>query len=186
MLLDSETGKLITKNGRDIVDDDPNGDGFPWAPKTVKDLIVGLGDSLIDANQATYNINDVTKDKHLGLYFSASWCPPCKTFTPILIDLYTKFFSKIEIIFLSLDRDEASLTSYFQNMPWKSLKFADQQKHTSQIAQKFEIKGIPALVILNSDFNVLSTNARNILEKDANFELFPWSSNTVRNLETEL
>ena len=33
------------------------------------------------------------------LYFSASWCPPCHRFTPILKELYAEANAELEIIF---------------------------------------------------------------------------------------
>ena len=40
----------------------------------------------------------------VGIYFSASWCPPCKTFTPKLIEFYNKVNENkkvFEIIFVA-------------------------------------------------------------------------------------
>ena len=45
--------------------------------------------------------------KHIALYFSAHWCPPCKQFTPVLAELYKKLQASgtdLEIIYVSLDR----------------------------------------------------------------------------------
>ncbi len=50
------------------------------------------------------------------LYFATSWCPACKKFTPVLIDLYKKINSlskKLEIIFVTQDNDESKLKEYF-------------------------------------------------------------------------
>ena len=33
---------------------------------------------------------DATGAPFLGLYFSAHWCPPCKAFTPKLVETYNK------------------------------------------------------------------------------------------------
>ena len=62
-----------------------------------------------------------------GLYFSAHWCPPCRSFTPQLAKFYTDFKkehpSDFEIVFISCDNDEDSFKSYFKEMPWLSLPF---------------------------------------------------------------
>ena len=34
---------------------------------------------------------DVLDQKYVGLYFSASWCGPCRKFTPKLIEFRNKF-----------------------------------------------------------------------------------------------
>ena len=46
------------------------------------------------------------EDKVLGLFFSAHWCPPCRVFTPNLIDWYTRLREgvakdKLEIVYIS-------------------------------------------------------------------------------------
>jgi len=49
--------------------------------------------------------------KFILLYFSAHWCPPCRKFTPILVDGYknsTK--TNYEIIFVTHDRSEQEYT----------------------------------------------------------------------------
>lgn len=72
-------------------------------------------------------------NKVLGLYFSAHWCPPCRGFTPKLAEFYkavknTPNAANFDIIFISSDRDEASFTDYFKDMPWKALPFADRDR----------------------------------------------------------
>lgn len=48
--------------------------------------------------------------KYIGLYFSAKWCGPCKTFTPVLRKSYEEWQNsgkhQFEIIFMSLDRTQ--------------------------------------------------------------------------------
>ena len=47
-------------------------------------------------------------------------CPPCKAFSPRLIDFYNSCSEDIEVIFVSSDRDEKSFGDYFSKMPWLS------------------------------------------------------------------
>ena len=78
----------------------------------------------------TYSL---TKEGVVGLYFSAHWCPPCRSFTPILATWYSKLTSgtlkgKFEVIFLSSDQSEEEFDSYFKTMPWCALPFSDRDK----------------------------------------------------------
>ena len=44
--------------------------------------------------------------KVIGVYFSAHWCPPCRTFTPQLAEWYNAINSSgkvLEIVFASCD-----------------------------------------------------------------------------------
>lgn len=78
------------------------------------------------------------KDSVIGIYFSAHWCPPCRGFTPQLIEFYKneklkKNSAKFEVIFVSWDRDEASFKEYFSTMPWLALPFDPEKKHKVRI-----------------------------------------------------
>jgi thiol-disulfide isomerase/thioredoxin len=46
---------------------------------------------------------DALKGKYVGVYFSASWCPPCQRFTPKLVEAYTDSLKgkNLEIVFVS-------------------------------------------------------------------------------------
>jgi nucleoredoxin len=50
----------------------------------------------------------------VALYFSASWCPPCKTFSPILREFYLAAAKDngLEIVYISSDREVESFEEY--------------------------------------------------------------------------
>lgn len=59
--------------------------------------------------------------KSIAFYFSAHWCPPCRSFTPKLAELYKeaqKDSKGFEVLFLSCDQDEQSFDEYRAEMPW--------------------------------------------------------------------
>ena len=67
------------------------------------------------------------------MYFSAHWCPPCRGFTPKLAEWYNNFKKlpngdKLEIVFVSSDRDEKTFKEYYAEMPWLALPYADRDK----------------------------------------------------------
>ena len=71
-----------------------------------------------------------------GIYFSAHWCPPCRGFTPILSKFYTAVKEKygdekLEIVFVSSDRDEAAFNDYFGEMPWCALPYEAREAKVS-------------------------------------------------------
>ena len=71
------------------------------------------------------------KGKVLGIYFSAHWCPPCRSFTPKLAEWYDKVKEgpngdKFDIVFVSSDKDQQSFDKYFEEMPWYALPFENR------------------------------------------------------------
>ena len=57
--------------------------------------------------------------------------------------------SELEIIFVSSDRDEASYTEYYGKMSFLSLPF--QSEFHPKLQDKFKVKGIPSLIVLDGE-----------------------------------
>jgi len=106
------------------------------------------------------------KDKILGIYFSAHWCPPCRGFTPKLAEKYNELIAEnkqFDIIFASSDRDSNSAAEYFEEMPWKMLKFNDRDTKAF-LSELYEVKGIPTLVLVDlTTGKSISTDGRSDL-----------------------
>jgi len=65
------------------------------------------------------------------LFFSAEWCPACKSFIPILKTLYEdgkENEKAVEVIYVSSDNDAAQKARYMQKShgAWLSIPFADK------------------------------------------------------------
>ena len=94
-------------------------------------LFTGVS-SLNSSKAENIPVNSIDGEgKVVGLYFSAHWCPPCRGFTPKLTEWYTKLTTgalkdKLEIVFVSSDRDEESFDKYFAEMPWLALPYCER------------------------------------------------------------
>merc|ERR1712039_418021 len=111
--------------------------------------------------------------KFIGLYFSAHWCPPCRGFTPKLAEMYKSGLKdKMEIIFLSSDKDEKSFDDYFKEMPWLALPYA-KRAEKELLSDTFGVQGIPSFVVLRPDGTVLSTDGRSKVMSDPKGENLP-------------
>jgi len=118
----------------------------------------------------------VLKDKIVGIYFSAHWCPPCRSFTPKLVEFYNKMQAAgkpFEIIFASSDQDEDQFKEYFAEMPWLALPFSNRSLK-NDVSKKFKVSGIPMFVILDTDGSVITTDGRTEVMGDFEGENFPW------------
>ena len=101
--------------------------------------------------------------KKVGLYFSAHWCPPCRTFTPLLVDAYNQLQADgkpFEIVFVSSDRSADAMRAYMKEyeMDWPAIPFEAEQRKA--LAQRFGVRGIPTLVVVDTDGRTLSADAR--------------------------
>ncbi|CAF0995895.1 unnamed protein product [Rotaria sp. Silwood1] len=135
---------------------------------------------ILDKSNGSIDLNDEKyKGKVIGLYFSAHWCPPCRGFTPVLVQFYNSHAKdkNFEIIFISSDRDENSFNEYYKEMPWLTLDFKDRKKK-EELGKKFNITGIPTLILLDGDSGeIICSDARSQLQfEDKNGEKFPWKS----------
>lgn len=112
---------------------------------------------------------------HVGLYFSADWCAPCKRFTPKLIAAYNGPLADkgFEVVFVSSDHDEAGFRAAVAGMPWKAIPYSDSSRR-DQLTEMFQVTEIPTLVIVDAEGIVVSLDGLGGLEEDPKGERFPW------------
>ena len=101
--------------------------------------------------------------KFYALYFSASWCPPCREFTPGLVDAYGKIrsmYPEFEIVLVSRDESERAMAAYMNHdkMEWPAVRWADA-KSLREI-NRYSGDGIPCLVLVDAEGKVLSDSYR--------------------------
>jgi len=177
IILDAD-GKVITKDGRQAVSEDPTGEEFPWKAKTLQEVMNGakiIGDAQETTGESLFG-------KVFAFYFSAHWCPPCRGFTPQLAQWYTKDLKSkgLEVVFVSSDKDEEQFKDYFKDMPWLALDFEDRKRKT-QLSGMFGVRGIPALVIVDKDGSVITKEGRGAISSDPEGVKFPWYPPAVGN-----
>ena len=94
--------------------------------------------------------------KYILIYFSAHWCPPCRRFTPKLVEFYNANSKKgnFEVIFVSFDRNKKAQLEYMTetSMPWPAVKLSKRAKSG---LQSYAGRGIPCLVMIKPDGTVI-------------------------------
>jgi nucleoredoxin len=117
------------------------------------DFFDGLQQKLIQAKdgKAVPYKKEGANPKFTAIYYSAHWCPPCRLFTPKLVEWYNEFQPKhkdFQLVFASSDKDEKAMLEYMteMKMPWPAVQFA--QKKMSGV-EKFSADGIPYLVLID-------------------------------------
>src|SRR5262249_52463197 len=89
---------------------------------------------------------------------SASWCPPCRQFTPRFVEWYRanhERFDNFEIIFVSCDRDEQAMASYMAGDGMEGPAVEYSRARNSPLVE-YSGRGIPCLVILDENGSVLA------------------------------
>merc|ERR1712050_664221 len=79
---------------------------------------------------------------------------------------------KMEIVFVSSDRDEASFKEYFAEQPWTALPY-EKRKEKGELSEAFGVQGIPSFVVLNPDGTLLTTEGRSKVVCDPNGQTLP-------------
>jgi len=161
-------GTVITTEGRDAISEDPTGTNYPWIPPTKEEKAQAIKDTL-----AATGLLEKVGGKHFGLYFSAHWCPPCRGFTPKLAEMYNEGLKeKLQIIFVSSDRDQASFDDYSKEMPWLSLPF-DKRDEKDKLSKMCGVQGIPSFAIFSPDGTLITTEGRSKVMSDPKGETIP-------------
>jgi thiol-disulfide isomerase/thioredoxin len=123
----------------------------------------------------------LAKKSVVAVYFSASWCPPCRQFTPLLVKLYNAVNKKrpgaLEVVWVSGDRSQKDFLDYYGKMPWLAVTLQQMPKVTQHLYSCFHVTGIPHLVLLDGqDGSVLWMDAKRQVAEDPQGLQFPWRS----------
>jgi len=113
--------------------------------------------------------------KTVFFYFSASWCPPCRGFTPQLIEFYTKYHveKNFEVIFATWDEEADDFKEYYAKMPWLAIPFGNGA--TKALTDVYQVQSIPTLIGVEADTGkTITTQARTMVVKDSEGTGFPW------------
>ncbi|XP_046735687.1 nucleoredoxin-like [Diprion similis] len=187
ILVEGRTGSVVTRGGVERALADPTGANFPWRPPHPKATLVD-GPLLPCGSRDNKEpmLHEELRHCVKGVYFSAHWCPPCKAFTPQLVDTYQRIRERghnFEVIFVSSDRSEESYNTYTETMPWLRIPFS-QEERRRKLAHALDVQAIPTLVILDQRDNIITLEGRAELLEDPEGLNFPWASRLV-NILTE-
>ena len=133
---------------------------FAAETKSLQDLfpaeLINTSGRKVAANTALQN------KKFIAIYFSASWCGPCRGFTPQLVKFYKQVAksNNLEVILVGSDKTEKAMMDYMKkdSMPWLAIPYGDPCN--TALKKMCQVRGIPQLTILDSTGKILSQNAR--------------------------
>jgi thiol-disulfide isomerase/thioredoxin len=96
--------------------------------------------------------------------FWATWCGPCVAEIPNMLEEYEKYHDKgFEIVGVSLDEDRDAVMQFVRErkIPWPILhERSEGAGWQHPLATHYGITGIPQLILIGRDGNVITLNAR--------------------------
>ena len=103
----------------------------------------------------------IGRKKFILYYFSAHWCPPCRKFTPQLVEYYNRVtpqHPEFEIVFYSFDKSAAEMEDYMRgtNMPWPAIDYGKREEKPE--LSKAAGSGIPSLVLVEASGKLISSS----------------------------
>ncbi len=111
-----------------------------------------------DVNGKKWSPKDF-KGKYLIVDFWASWCGPCRQEIPHLKEVYKKYQSKgLEILAVSVDAKEADWKKAMaeEKMAWPQIN----AKESKPVMASYLFSGIPYLVVVDKEGNIIEKNLR--------------------------
>lgn len=96
--------------------------------------------------------------------FWATWCGPCVAEIPNVLEQYQKYHTKgFEVVGVSLDQDRKAVEEFVadRKIPWPMLfETSEGSGWQHPLATYYGISGIPTVILIGRDGNVISLNAR--------------------------
>ena len=137
------------------------------APKADEAIYELFGKQLRNNRKKKVSVDELN-GKIIGIYFSAHWCPPCRGFTPKLVEFHNEMTQQgkpFEIVFVSSDHSKSDMYDYIEDMemPWLVLPYGDD--HKKDLSKKYNVTGIPALIIIDAKGNTITKNGRGDVSK---------------------
>jgi nucleoredoxin len=131
-------------------------DPAPSMAARLETHLVTLNKSGILEPYDTANLKNV---KYYAVYLSASWCPPCRIFTPKLVAFYKAFKPKhpdFELIFVNHDATSGDMLAYMkaESMPWPAVRYDDIDQ--TKLNDLDPNGGLPDLILTDARGKVLS------------------------------
>lgn len=159
-----KNGKTVTIKAADLAEESAERLAN-WKPSDSAAVPgVSVFDEILEGNLVRYEGKSFKRatlekpTKYYLFYYTASWCPPCRKFTPDLVKFYDEArpnSKEFELILITSDSSEDDMEGYAASakMNWPQLKLSRVEKFRKQF--KHPGTGIPNLVLTDLQGNII-------------------------------
>lgn len=140
-------------------------EGGPTGPKpaSLSDL---FGGQLLRADGSSVGVQVLDDTPVIGIYFASPGCPACGGFTPILVDAYDQLRQDgrpFEVVLVGLSLGPSSLSEYMEDSEMSWLAVSAGGSKADALVNRYDVRWIPTLVIIDGSGNTISLNGRDEL-----------------------
>jgi len=79
----------------------------------------------------------------------ATWCVPCRDQMPFVHDFEKKYYSKLNVVYLSFDKDEIKWKSFVKKNNLENNQFIIDNDFGSEFSKYFDIQSIPRYILIS-------------------------------------
>ena len=129
-----------------------------------KTLMQALSSDLLNSEGRAVDAKSFESDYYL-VYFSASWCPPCRAFTPKLVEQQSQIESfGARLLLAGADKSEGEMLKYMQQykMAWPGIYSGKAMRYGFGM---YAERGIPSLALIDKQGGLLIKGGQGELPK---------------------
>ena len=148
------------------------------APAKANPALRGLfGSDLLTHEGKKADLADLN-GKIIAIYFSASWCPPCRAFSPLLVDLSDRLRAEgkpFALVLVGRDQSKQKALDYMESHKMTGYLIPPEADANKSLCTLYRVSGIPYLVIVDSDGNTIDSSARATVQSTPDSAWEKWS-----------
>ena len=148
------------------------------APAKANPALRGLfGGDLLTHEGKKADLADLN-GKIIAIYFSASWCPPCRAFSPLLVDLADRLQAEgkpFALVLVGRDQTKQKALDYMKSHHMTGFLVPPEADANKSLCTLYRVSGIPYLVIVDSDGNTIDSSARATVQSSPDTAWDKWS-----------
>jgi thiol-disulfide isomerase/thioredoxin len=122
-------------------------------------VAAALSKGMVAAHGAPYRNEALDQTRVFALYYGASWCAPCRQFSPGFVKFINRVAAenpRLTVVLMSNDKNDADMLGYMkeERMPWPAVPLATLSQ--SPLLLSFVHGAIPQLAIVDRHGKLLA------------------------------